>query len=76
MNRMIYINTCQISLSFTELCCQHICNKENQIWGLMLRYVDISPDLHPELFLVLKDVIFIVLVSVGCMESVHLRNGG
>lgn len=42
----------------------------------MLRYVDISPDLHPELFLVLKDVIFIVLVSVGCMESEHLRNGG
>lgn len=42
----------------------------------MLRYVDISPDLHPKLFLVLKDVIFIVLVSVGCMESVHLRNGG
>lgn len=76
MNRMIYINTCQISLSFTELCCQHIYNKENQIWGLMLRYVDISPDLHPELFLVLKDVIFIVLVSVGCMESEHIRNGG
>lgn len=33
MNRMIYINTCQISLSFTELCCQHFYNKENQIWG-------------------------------------------
>lgn len=42
----------------------------------MLRYVDILLDFYFELFLVLKDVIFIVLVLVGCMESVYLRNGG
>lgn len=76
MNRTIYINTCQISLSLQNFVVNTFTIKKIRFGGLMLRYVDISPDLHPELFLVLKDVIFIVLVSVGCMESVHLRNGG